>query len=190
MPLKRNLLTAALLICFAGLLAQDESHHEDREMVGSEHGIHNDHHHQIQFVLAHTHISRGLNTEGKRTWLALASWGLNYNYHFNQKWTLGLHTDFILEQFEVESGEVVLERSRPLALAGMAGYKFWGPMTALVGGGVELAEEENFSFLRLGLEPSWPFAKGKWEFSILGVYEIKLEAYNSWFAGFGISRLF
>ena len=166
----------------SGSHEEETAYEEEREQ----------HHHQLQFALAHTHISNGRTTDDQKKWLALASWALNYNYLINEKWQVGLHTDVILEEFRVAHGsdEVILERSSPVAIAGMAGYKFWGPLMGLVGGGVEFASEGNLSFARLGIESGWHFGSGKWEMSLIGTYEFKFEAYNSWLFGLGISRLF
>ena len=165
------------------------------ESANDTHGAHSAEHyrHQVQRATTHTHISEGRNEAGQRTWLALASWGINYNFHFAPKWSLGLHSDIILEDFLVrrESGEdVIVERKNPVALAAMGGYKFWGPFRALLGGGIEIEESENFGFIRFGLEPGWHFGGGRWEVSAIGTVEIKIDAYNSWMVGIGISRLF
>jgi len=62
--------------------------------------------HAIGFMISHTLISTGVKgINNKEQWLALASFGLNYNFNFNKKWALGLHTHMIIEDFAVkESG--------------------------------------------------------------------------------------
>jgi len=46
---------------------------------------------------------------------------LHYNYWLNENWTIGLHTDFLNENFFIENEEgEILERERPVAPAIMA----------------------------------------------------------------------
>lgn len=166
-------------------VAQESGHTTDvkHERQGS--------YHQVQIGIGHTHIIAVNEDLRDRRWVALASWNLNYNYHIDQRWLIGLHTDLILDKFEIEHGEGdMIERSNPFAIAGMVGYHFWGPFTGLVGGGVELESNRNIGFIRLGLEPGWHFGGGKWEVSLISTYEIKIDAYNSWLFAIGISRFF
>ena len=181
---------AVLMLCTITAFASAQ-HPEEPVANDAHHAGH--HKHQVQSVLSHTLISEGRDADDSKKWLALASWGINYNFHFDKRWSLGLHSDVILEDFKVRRAvgeETTIERKKPVALAAVGGYKFWGPFTALLGGGIEIESDENFGFIRLGLEPGWHFGGGKWEVSVIGTYEIKIEAYNSWMFGFGISRLF
>ena len=169
--------------------------HAQHEPTNENHDSHTGghHRHQIQFLVGHTHISEGLDSDDDKKWLALASWGLNYNFHIDQKWSVGVHSDVILEDFRVRQdhrNDMSIERRNPIAVAVMGGYRFWGPFAAMLGGGMEFETEENLGFVRIGLEPSWLFGGGKWEVSAVGTYELKIDAYNSWAFGFAISRLF
>ena len=98
----------------------------------------------------------------------------------------------IIEKFEIELEHdmLVAERSRPIAVALMGGYKTRSPFTFLVGGGVEFEKSKNLGFLRFGVEPGWHFGGGKWEVSAVLEYEIKFKEYNSSVIGFAIARLF
>ncbi|WGH76183.1 hypothetical protein P8625_03165 [Tenacibaculum tangerinum] len=99
---KRYTYTLLLLLLVAfSLQAQEEDAHTTVKR------------HQIGLLLAHTHLKHKAIELGKNR-LSLPSFTLFYNYHFNEKWMLGLHTDFINEQFIVEeSGEKTIERERP-----------------------------------------------------------------------------
>jgi len=59
-----------------------------------------DHKHALSILLAHAHISQGIQN-GNTKWLALPSWMLAYNYRISEQWTIGLHGDIIIEDFEV-----------------------------------------------------------------------------------------
>lgn len=186
-----QILCAVLIMSLSQAVAQ-EGEHGDHANASVEHEEHKFFHHQVQYAVGHTHISTGLNLEDQRRWISLASHVLNYNYRFDEKWSLGLHTDIIIEEFRVEhsTDEVIFERTNPVTVSLMGGYRFWGPFVGLLGGGMEFAPEEDLGLIRVGLEPGWHFGDGKWEVSISGIYEFKIDAYNSWLFAIGISRYF
>jgi hypothetical protein len=151
--------------------------------------------HSLGIALGHTHVFNGRDAEGKRKTLTLPMWGLDYNYQFAPRWQIGLHTDFIIETFEVEkhleaSGSTeVVERSTPIAPAIMGFYKpnhHWG---FGLGAGGEFAKEENYFLNRAAIEYSAEINKG-WE--VFGVlqYDFRWNAYDTWSVGIGISKVF
>ena len=170
---------------------------------------HEGHHkkHAISFVLSHTHIKSGVKNNSGDNWLALPSFGINYNYSFNEKWAIGLHNDIIVEEFIVEDPNVDehhetytlkkneeteiegIERSHPIASAIMITYKPHEHIALLAGGGMEFSKEENFALIRLGVE--FPFhIPNDWEVFGSMAYDINIEAYNSFTFGIGIAKLF
>jgi hypothetical protein len=187
-------LSVILFFCLISTLLLGQHQEMDRDSTHLNLGSHtNGHaHHKIQVVMSNTHISNGRNAEGEKVWLVLPSWSINYDYKFDDKWQIGLHTDMITNKFEVELEHdmVIVERVRPVALALMGGYKTRSPFTFLVGGGIEFEKNKNLGFIRLGVEPGWHFDSGKWEFSVLLEYDMKFNNYDSWVLGFGIARLF
>jgi len=80
-------------------------------------------HSSFGLVLSHAKVFKGRDAEGNKKALSLPSWGIDYNYSFHSKWSIGLHTDVIIEKFEVEknlesgSNEETIERSYPIAPA-------------------------------------------------------------------------
>ncbi len=185
--LQRRLPTIAVFVftCMWGnSLAQEPAEKEEEAFYP---------HHQLSLVLSHAQVFEGRDAEGKKKTLSLPSWGIDYTYQFHSKWAIGLHTDIIVEKFEVEKhlesggeGEV-LERSYPIAPALMGIYKpteHWG---FLLGMGGEFAKEENFLLTRAGVEYSSELPKG-WEvFGSLG-YDFKWNAYDTWVIGIGIAK--
>lgn len=150
-------------------------------------------HHSIGFILSHTQISQGIQANGEKKWLSLPSWGINYNYKFNQKWAVGLHNDIVVEDFVVEqhlksSGGEVLERSYPIASAVIISYKPGTSLSYLFGVGGEFAHSENLLLVRIGIEYSYHLT-GKWELNANITNDLKINAYNSWALGVGISRI-
>lgn len=149
--------------------------------------------HQLALVISHAQVFEGRDAEGKKKTLSMPSWGLDYTYCFHSKWAIGLHTDIIVEKFEVEKhlesggeGEV-LERSYPIAPALMGIYKPSEHWSFLLGLGGEFAKEENFALTRAGIEYGSELPKG-WEVFGSLAYDFKWNAYDTWTVGIGIAK--
>ena len=164
-----------------------------RAQHAAEQGTH--HRHELSVLIAHTHVSQGVDIDGDRTWLALPCWGINYNFWFSSHWAIGLHTDLINEVFKVEenlhggSEEPVLERSHPVAPAIMATYRPGAHWSFILGVGQEFAKEQDLFLLRAGTEYTIHLA-GPWETSGSLAYDARFDAYDSWTLGLGVTRLF
>ena len=151
------------------------------------------HHHQIGAMIGHAHIYQGSHTDGKK-WLVVPMVSLNYNYWINKTWGIGLHTDFILETYEVheegEDGEInILERELPIAPALMAAYKPGEHFTFMLGVGEEFAKEEDLFLIRGEVEYSLELPKA-FEFGAAVGYDIRFDAYDSWVLAVGLSKMF
>ena len=84
--------------------------------------------HNVSLTIGHEHVLNGRDENGKKKTLILPFWGIDYNFQLSPRWKIGLHTDFIVESFEVEKNleggeDDVVERSRPIAPAVMAFFK-------------------------------------------------------------------
>ncbi len=174
--MKTKVMTILIFLSIgSSLLAQDQDDFE---------------HNQIGLLLAHTHMREGGVSSGNDR-LSVPSFTLFYNYRFNEKFSLGLHTDFIAEQFIVESSgdEEIIERKSPIAPAIMFGYKPGEHFTFLIGGGIDSDSEETLTVMRFDIEYGLEIKDG-WEFvSALG-YDIRFNAYNSLQFGVGLSKAF
>lgn len=147
--------------------------------------------HRITVVMGNTHVPEGAKNEG-REWLILTSWGLDYDFWFNNRWAIGLHTDAVLENFEIESREeetIVSQRSRPISLVPTGLYKPGEHLTLMVGAGIEIAKEENLTIIRAGIEYGWELP-AEWEIGVSLMNDFKLGTYNSWTFGLGVSKKF
>lgn len=151
-------------------------------------------HHALGVVISHTQISQGLQQDGERKWLALPSIGLIYNYRFGPKWSLGLHNDIVIEDYEVEDhlknggGDRILERSYPIASAFVASYKPGISFSYMLGAGGEFAKSVSFFMVRIGLEYGFHINK-KWELNMNLINDLKINGYNSFSYGIGITRI-
>jgi hypothetical protein len=146
--------------------------------------------HAVQFLLSHTQIQEAVNNKNETSWLSVPSFEINYNYEINEKWAIGLHTDIVIEDFSVENyseDNQIIERSSPIAPAIVTSYKFCNHFSALLGLGGEFSKEESFMLSRIGIEYSYEFHKD-WELVSNITNDLKLNAYNSFSIGIGVSR--
>jgi hypothetical protein len=88
------------LICFSGLAQESHESIEHQSHESNNKGLN-----RITVGLGHTHISEG-KIDGDTEWLTLASWSLNYDHWFSDKWAIGLQNDIVLESFIIEHGNV------------------------------------------------------------------------------------
>lgn len=149
------------------------------------------HHHSVSILISHTSIFQGYK-DGKRNIQSEPSWAVNYNYAFNEKWSIGLHNDIIIESFEVEktSGNEILERNTPIASVIIGSYEVFEGFGIELGAGMEFDENESFGIARIGAEYGIELPKHNLEL-LLGLdYDIVIDAYDSFNIGFGIAKLF
>jgi hypothetical protein len=177
----------AVLICFtAGFLvaAAQENKEEKKEEETESFKPHS----SLTLLLSHAHVFKG-SEAGKRKTLALPAWAIDYNYHFSPKWAVGLHTDIVLEAYEIEFDKTggTLKRSYPIAPALTGMYKLNEHWTLSAGAGGEFAKEENFFLTRFGAEYGVEIRHG-WELVGALTYDIKWNGYDSWILGLGISK--
>jgi len=145
--------------------------------------------HRLSLILGHSHLSEGLQDNGKKGWKAVPSIGFDYDYWVSDHWALGLQNDVMVETFEVEDHDnTVIERSKPFSSVAVVIFKPGEHLSFIAGMGGEFAKEENFALTRLGIESGWEM-KNNWEFGISLLYDIKWNAYDTWVFGFGISKL-
>ena len=143
------LLAAGFILFFQGMNAQNK----DSIVKNTAHSKH-----AISLILSHTQINEGLDAAGKKQWLSLPSWGINYNYALSNTWSLGLHTDIIVEDFKVESvlrNQETIERSYPVASAVVASYKLKKHFSFLIGTGAEFAKQHGISYRTLKIYNPW-----------------------------------
>ncbi|HBH23064.1 MAG TPA: hypothetical protein DDY13_06525 [Cytophagales bacterium] len=146
--------------------------------------------HSIGISIAHAHISQGIQ-DGDRKWITEPSFLLDYNFELTSRWIIGIHTDLVLQTFEIKKilDESVIERSNPLSVVAVAGFKPVEYWTVFVGGGIELEEKESFGLIRIGLERNIEISD-QWEIPLSLTYDAKINVYDTWSLGIGIARRF
>jgi hypothetical protein len=145
--------------------------------------------HRFTLLMANSHMPSAVSVQGSREYLIVPTWGLDYDYWITKKFGTGLHTDVVLQQYQIEehSDKAIVERSFPVAVNFVGLYKPLKPLTVMFGGGIELEKNKNFLMACLGLEYGIELPK-QWELSFNLFYESKIEAYDSWFFGIGFSK--
>lgn len=173
------LLLTTMIVAVSCLLAQEEIETEKGNK-----GLQ-----QLSFMLSHSQIREGI-VDGTKKSIAVPSLGFDYNYWFQNKWAVGLHTDLIAESFKIENnGGVLMERSTPFAVVPAISFKPKRHSVFVLGLGKEFAKEGNFTLTRFGYEYAFELPK-KYELSFGINYDMKWDAYDIWTIGIIVSKLF
>ena len=161
--LKIYLICSILIIHGLGIAAQK---HEDG--IGADHHPDAEHGagHKITLVMANSFINNSFSDQANNI-LIIPTFGFNYDYFFNSRWGLGLHTDILLQQYKVEKhgGHEEILRENPVGLAGMVLFKPHHRWVLMAGYGVEVEKHENFQMIRVGAEYGIPLPK-HWELGL------------------------
>lgn len=168
------------LVCMKAF-SQHEAHDQHEE-------VHPSTYHKLSLVMANSLITNSVDRNNEI--LIVPTFGVNYDYWFQRKWAIGLHTDLVLQQYKVElhHDERILERENPVALCAMVSYQII-PRWAIMGGyGIELERNENINLFRFGLEYGIPL-KDHWELAFTLEYDHKIKAYSSVMFGVVFSKL-
>ncbi|MCA0932240.1 hypothetical protein LCM02_07245 [Lutimonas saemankumensis] len=196
-----HLLFFLCIIHYGSLSAQE---HTDQHSSSVNHDTHHGDHkkHAISASINHTMIFNALKDGENPANITLPSFGLNYTYLINDKWSIGLHSDIIIEDFVVKEssstssdddhggGEIKgIERGTPIASCIVAIYKPIPYLGLLAGFGREFSSHEDFTVIRFGIEAPYHLPKN-WELFGVLTYDINIDAYQSLTYGIGIGKLF
>ncbi|MDG1276266.1 MAG: hypothetical protein P8O16_03225 [Algoriphagus sp.] len=179
--MKQVLLLSFLFMFSFSVFSQTESEKEKEIEIQSKHSL--------AFVIGHARIGQGRNAEGDKEFLAVPSLVLDYNYWINDRWAVGLHTDFLNEKFYIENEKgKILERNRPIAPALSGVFKPSERWAISLGMGKEFSNVDgDFTLTRLAIEYGVEIRKG-WEvFGVLS-QDFRWTAYNVTTLGLGLSK--
>jgi hypothetical protein len=148
--------------------------------------------HKLSFLMAYGLIPEH-SIEGKSTeyLFIVPTVGINYDFIVTPKFGLGLHTDVILQKFEVEElkDNLIIERVFPVTTNLIASYRPNENWSFLAGGGAELEKNKNFPMLCVGAEYGFEIRES-WELGFNFMFEHRLEAYNSYLLGISFTKSF
>ncbi len=148
-------------------------------------------HHRVSFIISHSYLPVKNESTGEKKTFTAASLGLNYELWFNSSWAIGLHNDITMESFRAEDkgdGNIA-EKEFPVLTSVVAMYKPWKHWSIFAGPGKEFEKSENFFLVKTGIEYGVELPK-EWEIGFGVDYDIKINGYNSWLIGIGISKIF
>src|SRR5262245_61268563 len=92
--MKKNLQLFAFMILLINI---GYAHETEKKEEVSQKGTH-----RISLVLGHSHLNQGVQENGKTGWKAIPSTGIDYDYWISNHWAIGVQTDIMIEDFEVE----------------------------------------------------------------------------------------
>ena len=148
-------------------------------------------HHRITLMMANSHIPSATEVDGDKAVRIVPTWGLSYDYWFNEKWAIGLHNELYLQQFKIEKSgsEQTVERSYPVGVSLVGLFKPAKRLAFLAGAGREFEKHENFNLICLETEYGFELPDN-WELNLNLIYESKIDAYDTWTFGVGFSKFF
>jgi hypothetical protein len=147
-------------------------------------------HHRVAIMLSHTQIPKGIPSVNGNVALVVPSWGLNYEYWFNEKWAIGMHNDMEISNYVIENrNDETLERKFPVILSLVGIYSPWRSLEFILGFGREFEENKKFWVYRFGLEYEFEL-NNYWDIAPSFVFDVKEDLYNSWTLGVVIGKRF
>jgi len=126
-------------------------------------------------MMANSHVPKAIEGEKKVT--IIPAWGFDVDYVFHKRWSVALQGDIKLQSFEIENKDVILERSYPVALAGVLHFHCKRNWSFYLGPGYEFEQHENFFLVKVGMEYSFEITED-FEIALNLAYENKEEVYD------------
>ncbi|WP_187175290.1 hypothetical protein [Algoriphagus sp. AK58] len=172
--MKKTLLILLVLLAFANLgIAQESASEGHRPKI------------RAAILMANSRVPHSY--EGEKKLLILPTWGMDVDYFFHPRWSVAFQADIKVQSFEVEKNEASLERSYPVALAGVIHFHALRHWSFYAGPGYELEKSENLFLVKLGTEYSFEITED-FEIALNLAYENKNEVYDSWTFGVAFNK--
>lgn len=148
-------------------------------------------HHRVSLIISHAHIPAANEVNGSKHIFIAASLGVNYELWFNSHWAIGLHNDITMQSFNIErkSDNEIIAREFPVLSALVAVYKPAKHWSFYAGPGREFEKNESFNVIKTGVEYGIELPK-TWEIGFSADYDIKINGYDAWLIGIGVSKNF
>ncbi|MDI1322973.1 MAG: hypothetical protein PSV36_09500 [Algoriphagus sp.] len=136
-------------------------------------------------LMANSHVPN--STSGEKKVSILPTWGFDVDYFFHRKWSLALQGDVKVQSFEVEQDGVILERSYPVAFAGVIHYHALRHWSFYFGPGYEFEKSENLFLVKMGTEYSFEITED-FEIALNLAFENKDNVYDTWTFGVAFNK--
>lgn len=180
-PFQNKFLLALIFLVFAQIFASAQE--ENRKLERN----------RLTFVMAYGVIPEHSEEDDATSnyLFVVPAIGVNYDYLFTPKFGLGLHTDVILQKFEVEElkDDLKVERLFPVTANLIASYRPNSRWAILGGGGIELDKNISYPMFALGADYGIELNES-WEVGFSFMFEHRIQAYNSFLLGVGFCKVF
>jgi hypothetical protein len=133
-------------------------------------------------MMAYSHIPQA--NQGGQKMAIIPTWGFDVDYIFHRKWSISAQADIKMQSFEVESEEVVLDRSYPFSLALAGHFRPLPHWSFFAGPGLEFEQSRNLWIFKIGTEYAFEISE-TFEIGIGLIYENREEVYDGF--TFGVS---
>ena len=142
---------------------------------------------RVAIMMGNSHIPQA--TEGGKSVTIIPVWGLDLDYYFHRRWSIGLQADLKVQNFEVEEeGQVLLNRNFPLSIALVGHYHALRNWSFYIGPGIELEESKNLFLVKIGTEYSFEISE-QFEIALNFIYENRDEVYDGFTFGVAFNKL-
>ena len=142
--------------------------------------------HKVALTLGVTHIPSAFEEGMQSKSVFVPTIGVDYFYHFKERWSIGAILDFELANYVVDFGREELKREKAVVTGIMVGYEFAENWGLAVGPGVEFEKNKNLFVLRASLEHEFEL-NSHWGLFPSFSFDYK-EEYSTWSINIGISR--
>ena len=173
--MKKLLFVSIILISFfQSAIAQEEEQSEHQKKIRG------------ALMMANSHVPN--STNGDKQVVVIPTWGFDVDYFFHRRWSVAFQGDVKLQSFEIEHEGVALEKSFPVAFAGVIHYHALRHWSFYAGPGYEFEKTENLFLVKLGTEFSFEITE-KFEIALNLAYENKQEVYDAWTFGIAFNKV-
>lgn len=170
-----------LLLSCSWVSAQE--HHD-------EHTNHEFKHHRLSIIIGHGHVFGATEVESGKDIITIPTWGFDYQYWFNNKFSLSLKTDVEIMDYVVNSGrQTELVRNSPVIISGVFIYNPHKGWNFFTGPGIEIEKEHNFFVLRAGCAYEFEVAN-HWDFAPEMIFDLKNGNIGAFTWGIGVGKKF
>jgi hypothetical protein len=130
-------------------------------------------HHQIIATIGHAAIPSSEEEGSSDEFIAVPTWGLAYEYDFNEIIGLGIKSDIELSNYKIEDNEEqIIVREYPVSLVAFVKVIPVAGFGIYAGGGMEFSGEGNLSVFNFGLSYDVDFLE-RWILAPEIGYELK-----------------
>ena len=130
-------------------------------------------HHQIIATIGHAAIPSSEEEGLSNEYIAVPTWGLMYEYDFNETIGIGLKSDIELSNYQISDNQKnVIVREYPISLVVIVKVVPFAAFGIYSGGGIEFSSQENLPVFDFGFTYDIEFSE-HWVLSPEIGYELK-----------------